>query len=274
MKIGTRVSMWYAGLLALSFSLLALILYVELVIERNFRIKSGIQADSIQEEIIEIVFYYGVPTALLLIGVGWRSVQRSLVPLNRLTEAAEEINATTLHKRLPRSMNQDELDRLTEVFNTMISRLGDSFFQVREFTLHASHELKTPLSILHASMENMINNPKTTDEQKEELELRLLEIHRLTSIVENLTFLAKADSGQIPMRYETISFNELMEEIHADAQILGRDRKIKVSLKHCDKVIMSGDSNRLRQLLLNIVDNAIKYNEVQRIFGPVSFHFS
>ena len=206
------------------------------------------------------MFYYGVPTALLLIGVGWRSVQRSLVPLNRLTEAAEEINATTLHKRLPRSMNQDELDRLAEVFNTMISRLEDSFVQVREFTLHASHELKTPLSILHASMENMINNPETTDEQKEELELRLLEIHRLTSIVENLTFLAKADSGQIQMRYETISFNELVEEIHADAQILGRDRKIKVSLKHCDKVIMSGDSNRLRQLLLNIVDNAIKYN--------------
>ena len=261
MKIGTRVSIWYAGLLVISLTLLTLVLYFELVYERNIRIRSGVQADSIQEEIVEIVIYYGLPSALLLLGVGWRIVQRSLLPLNRLTAAAEEINANTLHKRLPRSMNHDELDRLAEVFNTMISRIEDSFVRVREFTLHASHELKTPLSILHAGLETMHHNPSTTNEQKVELELRLLEIQRLTRIVENLTFLSKADSGQIPMKHESIRFDELVEEIYLDAQIMARESNIKVSLSKCDRVTISGDKHRLRQLLINIIDNAIKYNQ-------------
>src|SRR6266436_9192788 len=261
MKIRTRVSLWYACILAASVVLLAGVLYYELVVESRLVAAAGKPKEPMEQEIIEVVLFYGIPTAIVLLASGWWLVRRALAPLDRLTKAAQRIHASNLHERLPRSENGDELDRLTEVFNAMMARLQDSFCHIREFTVHASHELKTPLAILHVELETLMNDPATTRAQREALASHLDEIQRLSRIVEGLTLLAKADAGQITLAQEPVRLDELVQDSFADAQILAQPRKIRVDLTACNEVVIHGDRHRLRQLLLNLADNAIKYNQ-------------
>src|SRR5437773_5985514 len=263
MKIRTRVSLWYAAILAASLVLMAGVLYNELVVESRLVAAAGKPKEPIEQEIIEVVLFYGIPTAMALLVGGWWLMRRALTPLDRLTQAAERIHASNLHERLPRSENGDELDRLTEVFNAMMARLQDSFSHIREFTVHASHELKTPLAILHVELETLMNDAATTQAQREALASPLDEIQRLSRIVEGLTLLAKVDAGQVTLAREPVRLDELVQDSFADAQILAQPKKIRVDLTACDEVVVRGDRHRLRQLLLNLTDNAIKYNQPQ-----------
>ncbi len=148
----------------------------------------------------------------------------------------------------------------------MLARLDNSFTRIREFTLHASHELKTPLTIMHAEVETELRDQRNPA-QRERLASQLDEIQRLTKIVDGLTLLTKADAGQISLRREPIRLAELVRECFADAQILARPHGVEVRLTACEEVSVSGDRHRLRQLLLNLTDNAVKYNQPQ---GTVS----
>src|SRR6185503_234201 len=119
-----------------------------------------------------------------------------------LTRSAAQINERNLNQRLARTGNGDELDRLTEVFNAMTARLDSSFQRIREFTLHASHELKTPLTVVHGELETALQDPSLTGRERERLLSQLDETQRLTKIVDALTLLTKADAGQITLARE------------------------------------------------------------------------
>jgi signal transduction histidine kinase len=186
----------------------------------------------------------------------------------KLTQAVEKIHAGNLSARLPHSGNGDELDRLTDVFNTMTARLDHSFQHIREFTLHASHELKTPLTILRGELENALHEPLATAAQKERLAGQIDEIERLAKIVDGLTLLTKADAGQIMLKSEAVRLDELVRECVGDTRILAQAQEIQVGLEPCDEVTVAGDRHRLRQLLLTLADNAVKYNQPQ---GRVDF---
>jgi signal transduction histidine kinase len=127
--------------------------------------------------------------------------------------------------------------------------------------LHASHELKTPLTILHGEMETALTEEPLTPAQRERLASELDEVQRLAKIVDGLTLLTKADAGQIQLKREPIQFDEIVRDVFADAQILARPAKISVTLTDCKGIALSGDKHRLRQLLLNLADNAVKYNQ-------------
>src|SRR5262249_7431814 len=130
-----------------------------------------------------------------------------------------------------------------------------------EFTLHASHELKTPLTILQGELETAMRDPEATSDQREHFASQLDEIHRLARIVDGLTLLAKADAGQVVLAQEPIRFDELVRDSFTDAQLLAEPNQIQVELSACDPVGLRGDRHRLRQLLLNLTDNAVKYNQ-------------
>jgi signal transduction histidine kinase len=261
-SIRTRLTLWYAGIMFISFLAMGLLSYHAFAPEP--RAGGHLAPDEADEndlgEIYRILFWCGVPGTLLALGGGWWMMRRALAPIAALTNAAERVNEHNLHEPLPRSGSGDELDRLTEVFNAMTGRLDRSFARIREFTLHASHELKTPLTVMHGELETALGDQALTPAQREQLESELDEVQRLAKIVDGLTLLTKADAGQITLAREPVRLDELVREAAADAQSLARPHEIQVSLTACEELTVVGDRHRLRQLLLNLTDNAVKYN--------------
>lgn len=261
MTIRARLTVWYAGALLASFVLMAGVIYYEFVIERAQYRAEGKPPDTVRHEIFEVVLYYGVPTLLLTVIGGWWLLRKALTPLNQLAAAAEQVQLHNLRQELPRTGNGDEVDRLSKTLNETNARLLDSFVRIREFTLHASHELKTPLAILHGELEAALTDPANTPAQREMFANQLDEVQRLSKIVAGLTLLARADTGQVTLAREIVRLDELVRDSLADAEILGLAQKINVAMPRCDAVSIRGDRHRLRQLLLNLTDNAIKYNQ-------------
>jgi len=260
MTIRTRLTLWYTGILLASLVLMAGVIYYEFVVERAQYKAKGKPPDTVRHEIFEVILYYGVPTGILTAFGGWWLLRKALAPLNQLAAAAEQLQVHNLRQELPRTGNGDEVDRLSKTLNETNARLHETFNHIREFTLHASHELKTPLAVLHGEIEAALTDPANSPAQKEMFASQLDEVQRLAKIVEGLTLLAKADTGQLTLPRDEVRFDELVRDSLADAEILGLAQKIKVTMSRCDAVTLRGDRHRLRQLLLNLTDNAIKYN--------------
>jgi signal transduction histidine kinase len=127
--------------------------------------------------------------------------------------------------------------------------------------LHASHELKTPLTILCGETETELRDESLTPAERERSANLLEELRRLARIVDGLTLLAKADSGLIPLLSVPLHLEELVRDSFADTQVLAQASGLSVKLMACEEAIVQGDPHRLRQLLLNLVDNAVKYNQ-------------
>jgi two-component system, OmpR family, heavy metal sensor histidine kinase CusS len=264
-SIRTRLTLWYAGIMFVSLAAMGVLSYHAFGPEPRAadRATSEESDESDLGEVCRIIFWCGVPACLLAVGGGWWMMRRALAPLAALTQAAQGVNEHNLRERLPSAGNGDEFDRLTEVFNAMTERLDQSFARIREFTLHASHELKTPLTVMHGELETALQDQTLTAPQREQLESELDEVQRLAKIVDGLTLLTKADAGQIRLAREPVRLDELVREACADAQSLARPRGVQVSLADCEELIVIGDRHRLRQLLLNLSDNAVKYNNPQ-----------
>jgi signal transduction histidine kinase len=260
MTIRTRLTFWYAIVLTVSLLLISGRAYHEIAEEMQHGHAPRSSQHAIHEA-GEIIFDMGLPAIVLGLAGGWWLTRRTLRPLAELTRAAKGIDERTLDRALPRSGNGDELDELAAVLNTTQMRLNDSFKRIHEFTLHASHELKTPLTVLHGELETALRDDGLSPMQREHALSQLNEVQRLTKIVDGLTLLAKADTGQIRLKKEPVQLDELVRDIHADAIILAEPAGIKVDLIACEEIVVTGNAHRLRQLLLNLADNAVKYNQ-------------
>jgi heavy metal sensor kinase len=262
MTIRTRLTLWYAVILTVSLLVIGLGTYREIAeqMRRGHRHEPDERA---MFETSEMVFQVGLPAVLLgLLGSLWLT-RRALAPVAGLTDAIKKIHEHNLRVSLPRTNNGDELDELTKVFNDSLARLDDSFVRIREFTLHASHELKTPLTVLCGETEMALRNESVTPADRERYASQLDELRRLARIVDGLTLLAKADAGQVALALEPVRFDELVRDNFADLQILAEPPGIQVELAVCEESTVRGDRHRLRQLLLNLADNAVKYNQPQ-----------
>jgi signal transduction histidine kinase len=257
--IRARLTLWYAGILIVSLIVIGVGTY-EQIVEQVFLNHHSAPIRYALSETGEMVFWVGLPAVVLGLVGGWWLTRRALKPVAELTAAVEKVQENNLGEQIPRTKNGDELDRLAEVFNKMTSRLDGSFNRIREFTLHASHELKTPLTVLLGEIETVAHDSSISAAERERALSQMEELRRLTRIVDGLTVLAKADSGQIPLALEAVRLDELVRDSYADAQILAEAHQIKVELPACEEMTVRGDRHRLRQLLLNLADNAIKYN--------------
>jgi signal transduction histidine kinase len=260
MTIRTRLTLWYAVVLTVSLLLISGGAFREIYEQMRHNHRAGSERDAL-DEAGELVFEVGLPAVLLGLAGGWWLTRRALAPLTALIQAAERTDERNLNQSLLRSGNGDELDRLAEVLNAMKTRLNDSFGRIREFTLHASHELKTPLTVMHSELETALREGNLPVAQREHLLSQLDEVQRLSKIVDGLTLLTKADAGQVRLNQEPLRLDEIVRDAHADALILAEPQGIEVALSRCEEVTVSGDRHRLRQLFLNLVDNAVKYNQ-------------
>jgi heavy metal sensor kinase len=262
MTIRTRLTFWYAGILTASLLVIGFGTYEEISEQLQRGHRHDPQARALGEA-GEMVLQVGLPAVLCGLLGGWWLTRRALAPIAKLTATVEKIHEHNLSEKISRTRNGDELDRLTEVFNAMTGRLDESFHRIREFTLHASHELKTPLTVLRGETETALRDENISAAERERATSQLEELRRLTQIVDGLTLLAKADAGQVTLALEPVRLDELVRDSFADLQILAEPHGIKVELEACVEISVRGDRHRLRQLLLNLADNAVKYNQPQ-----------
>jgi signal transduction histidine kinase len=262
MTIRARLTLWYAGILILSLMVIGLGTYREI----DELLRQEPRREPVERalgETSEMFFQVGLPAVALGLLGGWWLTRRALDPVKKLTNAATKIHERNLRDPLPRTHNGDELDQLTKVFNDSLARLDGSFKRIHDFTLHASHELKTPLTVMCGEAEIASRDDSLPAAERERAASQLDELRRLARIVDGLTLLARADAGQITLATESVRLDELVRDNFADAQILAEPQGIKVELESCEEVSVRGDRHRLRQLLLNLADNALKYNQPQ-----------
>lgn len=185
---------------------------------------------------------------------------RAFRPIDRIIDQVEAItDGRSLHRRLAIGAAGDELARLSSTLNAFIERIDTSFGALRRFTADASHELKTPLTVMRADVERAMSPMFTPTEQAIALEEALQQLTRMADLVDSLLTLARADEGRFDLYREPVELAPLAREVVETARLLGEEGSLTIDAPVIDDVQVMGDLTRLRQLFLNLVTNAIKY---------------
>lgn len=202
----------------------------------------------------------GAPIVIAIAGFGaYKLVGHTLSPVLRMTQSAEEISLHNLNQRLPLTHSGDEVETLAEALNRMIARIDASVEQTRRFVADASHELRTPLAILRGELENVVNRNQLAPHTKETLGSNLEEVERLGKVVEGLFALSHLDAGEAYHVSEVFDLAKLAETTTEQMCLLAEDKNIGLEAKVGGPIMVKGDSARLKQVIVNLVDNAIKY---------------
>lgn len=210
---------------------------------------------AVMEDLRLILIFTGIAAVCLSLFLGALVINRLLQPLDDITEAALQITkADDLSLRLPDTGRRDEIGNLTMVLNRTLERLERLFHARQRFLADVSHELRTPLTTIRGNVDLMRRigeaDPEVLDVVSEELE-------RMTRLVGDLMLLARADTGGLPIQQLPVELDTLFLDVYR--QVRSIDHDVQISLEEVDQVCVMGDSDRLKQLILNLVDNAIKY---------------
>ncbi len=202
-----------------------------------------------------------VPLALVLAATGgWLLARRALRPVDQMTTTARRIEAQHLAQRLEGAEVDDELGRLAQTLNEMLARLEAAFAQVRRFSADASHELRTPLTVLKGEIEVALRSPRDPAEYQKVLTSLLDEVEAMARLVDDLLLLSRADVGALRWEAGPVELDRLVEEVAKEGGILGRDKQVQVGIQELEPLVVQGDSQRLKQLLRNLVDNGVEYS--------------
>lgn len=230
--------------------------YTQLVVVANI---DGFNADLTA---LRSAFFAALPFALLLVGGGaWFLAGRALRPVHVLTQAAERVTARGLDQRITTPGNVREFERLVTVFNEMLDRLEKGFHQANRFSADASHELKTPLALLQAELEQALASTPSGSPQQQLYTSLLDEVQRLKAITQKLLLLALADSGRLELHREPTDLAQLLANVIEDATAFAPHLAIEHAIPI--RVSVLADAVLLEQALQNLTNNAIKYNRAE-----------
>jgi len=195
--------------------------------------------------------------ALASVGLGFGFARLTLRPVRAIRETAGRIGGDNLSERIPVPEGRDELAALVTLLNQMFDRLEAAFGQVRGFSAVASHELKTPLSLIRLNAEKLRPSLAEDSDASGTLDDLLEEVSRLNRLIEGLLFLTKADSGALSIELKPIDTGTLLADFAEDARLLAEDAGVKFVLTRAEAGVQQLDPNLLRQLFLNLLSNAL-----------------
>jgi len=220
-----------------------------------------------EESAHRVVEFYAIAAALmfpLVIAaaslIARRMTSRILAPVQNIAARASQISSSNLNERIPTYGTGDEIDQLAEIFNETLTRLEESFRQLRQFTSDASHELRTPLAAIRAIGEVGLERDRTNQEYREMVGSMLEEVGRLTRLVNDLLMISRGDAGSIRLNLTSIRVMDMVRDTVALLEPLAEEKDQILEISGDRDAMTHGDPIFLRQALINVVDNAIKYS--------------
>ena len=217
------------------------------------------QSESVLHGLL-LTFAVGLPIFVAIaIAGGYVLMKRALSPVGEITRTAEQITSRRLSERLPVPPTGDELEALSVALNKMIARIEHSFRHINRFTADASHELRTPLTVLRGELEAIARRPKLDDDVRETVGSALEETERLAKIVESLLSISRLDAGEALSKAERFDLAELAASTAEQMRLLADDKRVDLRCDVPSRVEVEGDPGRLKQVVVNLLDNAIKY---------------
>ena len=224
---------------------------------------------SINDSFVRVLLI-GVPLiAVLSIGFGVALRHSTLRPVRLMQATAAHISASNLSERIAVPPGAGEMAALACLLNEMIDRLEKSFYHAKRFTADVSHELMTPLSIIRLHTERLLNDPELPEKYYHSVEEQLHETLHLADTLERLLMLAKADSSALSLKLQPVALADFMAQFAEDAQLLAESRGLKVVLAQNDAGMATIDQGWLRQVLFNLLSNALRFSPPN---GTVAFY--
>mgnify|MGYP000347782281 FL=1 len=226
-------------------------------------VQVGSPLEGIEEALDQLllILLVAVPLVLVVASLGGSFLaNKALRPVDEITRTAQRIGSGDLSQRISlEGRLDDEIGRLVSTFNEMIGRLESSFLQIKRFTADASHELKTPLTVLKGEIEVGLKRQRRPEEYRRVLASCLEEVDRMSRIVDDLLTLARADMGALQLQKERVDLGEVAEDVWRSLGRMAEEKGLHFTFQRDGEVAVWGDKDRLRQLLVNLVDNALKY---------------
>jgi heavy metal sensor kinase len=228
----------------------------------TYLVETGAPMDDVQAELRKWLYFLGAMlpiVAAIALGGGYVLVKRALAPVDQIAASAERMSSHNLSGRLPVARTGDELERLSIALNHMIERLDTAFQYSRRFVADASHELRTPLTVLKGELEDLVRKDALSSDWRDRFGSALEEVERLTNIVEGLFAISRLDAGEAAAEWVKFDLGKLVSATADQMSLLAEDKRIKLTCSGTAGVWVQGDRFRLKQVVVNLLDNAIKF---------------
>src|ERR1700722_4950305 len=228
-----------------------------------YYIQAAFEMDDFYEALyhFELLLYIAIPLLLICSALGgyWIS-NRALAPVDQITKTERTISAQNLSSRLVVPPTGDELQRLSETLNGMLDRLEAAFKKITQFTADASHELRPPVAVMRTRAELSLRKARSPEEYRDVIAEVLTELEKTSGLIEQLMFLARADSGAETLRFSPTNVTEVLREACHQGSALAEAKQIGFQEQiSSDSMWIRGDASSLRRLFLILIDNAVKY---------------
>ena len=224
------------------------------------------QADDASETLATLLLIIGItyPVTLAIASFGGLFLAgRALSPIDSITRTARDISAEDLGRRLDLRLPDDEVGRLARTFDDMIARLEDAFRRQRQFTADASHELRTPLTVIKGQIDVSLQKARQPDDYRQVLRSVNAEVDRLIRLSGSLLTLSRADAGQIPLTLEEVDLGDVVTGVVEHVRAPAGDKGVELRLDQAPSLKIRADQDLLIQLLLNLVENSVKYTNAE-----------
>jgi heavy metal sensor kinase len=227
--------------------------------------------DATLRRYLDLLLLRALPSLVLTLLAVWWMAHRALAPLTTLASEARGVNIGTLDRRLHTRGTGDQLDDVASAFNETLANLENAFGEMRQFSSALAHELRTPLAALRGEMELALLRARSESDWRTSAASQIDEIDKLTRMVNQLLTLARAEAGEIPLAHDAVDLGALVATITEQLEPVAQARDLDLHCVVHQPVTVRGDSGWLERLLLNLLDNAIKYTPSR---GNIRVHVS